>query len=196
MEKGTIRNLRKKVLSENWGRLEKCAYEYQLENGHWEKQQREVYDRGNGVAVLLCEKGGDHVILTRQFRLPTYLNGNEDGMMVEVCAGVLDEDSPEQAMLREIEEETGYRIPGVRHVLTTYTSPGSVSERLFLFQGEYDPSMKVSEGGGADGETEHIEVLEIPLSQALEWIDQGKIRDAKTIILLQHRALELRATTP
>lgn len=181
----------KELLSDNWGRLEKYNYDYELESGAWEEQIREVYNRGDGVAVLLCEKGSDNIILTRQFRLPTYLNGNEGGMMVEACAGVLDEASPEKAMLREIEEETGYRLPSVRSILTTYTSPGSVSEKLHLYIGEYEQGMRVNEGGGASDETEHIEVLEMGLSQAMEWIRSGRIVDAKTIILLQYRSLEL-----
>lgn len=189
MKNGGIRNLRSQLLSDHWGNLRKYQYEYHREDGSWEMQQREVYDRGNGVAVLLYKKDSDRILLTRQFRLPTHLNGNEGGMMVEVCAGVWEEGTPEEAMLREIEEETGYRLPAVEHVLTTYTSPGSVSEHLHLYLGEYDTSMKVSEGGGADEETEHIEVLEISLPEAMDWIRSGKIQDAKSIILIQYKAL-------
>lgn len=190
MKNGAIRNLKGELLSDHWGILKKFEYEYQREDDAWELQQREVYDRGNGVAVLLCKKNSDLILLTRQFRLPTHLNDNPGGMMVEVCAGVWEDGSPEEAMLREIEEETGYRLSQVEHILTTYTSPGSVSEHLHLYLAEYDESMKVSDGGGADDETEHIEVLEITLSQALKWIQRGKIQDAKSIILIQHRALQ------
>jgi len=121
--------------------------------------------------------------------MPTYVNGNDDGMMIEVCAGLLDGDNPEDCIRKETEEETGYKIDNVRRVLETYMSPGSVTEILYLFVGAYEEKMKVSEGGGAADETENIEVLEMPFSKALEMIKSGEINDAKTILLLQYAQL-------
>jgi nudix-type nucleoside diphosphatase (YffH/AdpP family) len=126
------------------------------------------------------------VILTRQFRLPTYVNGNKEGVMIEACAGLLDRDNPEEAVKRETEEVTGYRIRDVRKIFESYMSPGSVSEILYFFIAEYTPSMKVNEGGGIEHEQEDIEVLEIPFDDAFEMIGTGEIRDAKTIMLLQY----------
>ncbi len=186
MKNGKIRNIEKVVLSDNWYTLNKFSFEYQKDDGTWEEQHREAYDRGNGAAILLYNKKKGTVILTRQFRMPTYVNGNEDGMMIEVCAGLLDGDKPEDCIKKEIEEETGYEIHDVRKVIETYMSPGSVTEILYLFVGEYEDRMKVSEGGGAENETENIEVLEYSFEKALRMMDSGEIRDAKTIMLLQH----------
>jgi nudix-type nucleoside diphosphatase (YffH/AdpP family) len=149
-------------------------------------QKREVYDRGNGAAILLYNTKQKTVILTRQFRLPTYLNGNDSGMMIEVCAGLLDEDHPEQCIIRETEEETGYRVSSVRKVFEAYMSPGAVTEILYFFVGEYDESMKVSEGGGVEHEQENIDVLEFTFDEAYSMIGSGEIKDAKTIMLLQY----------
>src|SRR5690606_9657395 len=143
-------------------------------------------DRGNGAAILLYNPMEKTVILTRQFRLPTYLNNNKTGMMIEVCAGMLDEDNPEQCVIRETEEETGYRISKVQKVMETYMSPGAVTEILHLFVGEYNSSMKVTEGGGLDAEQEHIEVMELPFDEAYGMIATGAIKDAKSILLLQY----------
>jgi nudix-type nucleoside diphosphatase (YffH/AdpP family) len=126
------------------------------------------------------------VILTRQFRLPSYLNGNKTGMMIELCAGMLDQDHPEQCIIRETEEETGYRIAKVQKVMETYMSPGAVTEILYLFVGEYDETMKMHEGGGLEQEQEHIEVMELPFDHAYKMIETGAIKDAKTILLLQY----------
>jgi len=186
LKNGKIRNIEKVVLSDNWYTLNKFSFEYQKDDGTWEEQHREAYDRGNGAAILLYNKKKGTVILTRQFRMPTYVNGNEDGMMIEVCAGLLDGDKPEDCIKKEIEEETGYEIHDVRKVIETYMSPGSVTEILYLFVGEYEDRMKVSEGGGAENETENIEVLEYSFEKALRMMDSGEIRDAKTIMLLQH----------
>lgn len=174
------------LLSDNWYVLNKVTFDYQKKDNTVETQVREVYDRGNGAAILLYNTIHKTVILTRQFRIPTYLNGNETGMMIEVCAGLLDEDHPEQCILRETEEETGYRLPAVRKVFETYMSPGAVTEILYLFVGEYDSTMKVSEGGGVDTEQENIEVLELPFDDAFAMIQTGEIKDAKTIMLLQY----------
>lgn len=186
MENKNIKNIKKEVLSDNWYTLNKFTFDYLRKDGTWEKQEREAYDRGNGAGILLYNREKGTVILTRQFRMPTYVNGNYDGMMIEVCAGVLEGDNPEDCIRKETEEETGYKVDNVQCVMETYMSPGSVTEILYLFIGEYEEKMKVSEGGGAENETENIEVLEIPFNTALEMISFGKIKDAKTILLLQY----------
>lgn len=178
------------LLSDNWYLLNKVTFQYQKENEKVQTHVREVYDRGNGAAILLYNTSKKTVILTRQFRLPTFLNGNTTGMMIEVCAGLLDEDNPEACIIRETEEETGYRITKVQKVVETYMSPGAVTEILYLFLGEYNDSMKVSEGGGLDSEQENIEVLEYTFDQAYAMIESGEILDAKTILLLQHAKIK------
>lgn len=174
------------LLSDNWYILNKVTYDYQEEDKNTETHIREVYDRGNGAAILLYNSSQKTVILTRQFRLPSYLNGNKTGMMIEVCAGLLDKDHPEQCIIRETEEETGYRIAKVQKVMETFMSPGAVTEILYLFVGEYDETMKVHEGGGLDAEQEHIEVMELPFDEAFAMIATGEIKDAKTVMLLQY----------
>ncbi|MGB5553082.1 MAG: GDP-mannose pyrophosphatase NudK [Flavobacteriaceae bacterium] len=186
MKNDRIRNIEKTLLSDNWYTLNKFTFEYQKDDGTWETQHREAYDRGNGAAILLYNKKKGTVVLTRQFRMPTFVNGNEDGMMIEVCAGLLDGDNPEACIKKEVEEETGYKIDQVKRVFETYMSPGSVTEILYLFVGAYEDRMKVGEGGGAEDETENIEVMEIDFAQALEMMASGKIKDAKTIVLLQY----------
>lgn len=179
------------LLSDNWYILNKVTFDYQKPDNSVISQQREVYDRGNGAAILLYNKTNKNIILTRQFRIPTYLNGNKSGMMVEVCAGLLDQDEPEQCIIRETEEETGYRIPKVTKIMETYMSPGAITEILYLFIGEYDASMKVNEGGGLEHEQENIEVIEMPFDQAYNMIETGELKDAKTIMLLQYAKINL-----
>lgn len=174
------------LLSNNWYLLNNVTFDFLRKDGVWITQKREVYDRGNGAGILLYNREQKTIILTRQFRLPSYLNGNETGMMIEVCAGLLDQDHPEQCIIRETEEETGYRIKSVQKILETFVSPGAVTEILHLFVGEYDASMKVNEGGGLEHEQEEIEVIEMPFEEAYSMIATGEIRDAKTIILLQY----------
>lgn len=186
MKNPIIKIQKTELLSDNWCVLNKLTYEYQKEDNTVETHIREVYDRGNGAAILLYNSTQKTVILTRQFRLPSYLNGNKSGMMIEVCAGLLDKDHPEQCIIRETEEETGYRISTVHKVMETYMSPGAVTEILYLFVGKYDASMKVSEGGGVDTEQENIEVLEYTFDKAFAMIQTGEIKDAKTIMLLQY----------
>ncbi|OXB04573.1 NUDIX domain-containing protein [Flavobacterium plurextorum] len=178
------------LLSDNWYILNKVNFTYQKENEKIQTHVREVYDRGNGAGILLYNTTKKTVILTRQFRLPTFLNGNKTGMMIEVCAGLLDQDNPEECIIRETEEETGYRITKVQKVVETYMSPGAVTEILYLFTGQYDESMKVSDGGGLDSEQENIEVLEYTFDEAYAMIESGEIVDAKTIILLQHAKIK------
>jgi nudix-type nucleoside diphosphatase (YffH/AdpP family) len=174
------------LLSDNWYILNKVTVDYQKKDDTWDTQVREVYDRGNGAAILLYNQLKGTVILTRQFRLPTYLNGNKSGMMIEACAGLLDEDSPEACIIRETEEETGYRIHSAKKIIEAYMSPGALTEILHLFIAEYDPSMKVSDGGGLENEHEEIDIIEIPFDQAYVMIEAGEIKDAKTIMLLQY----------
>lgn len=189
MKNGTIKNIKKEVLSDNWYTLNKYVYEYQKEDGSWETQQREAYDRGNGAAILLYNQKKGTVVLTRQFRMPTYVNGNPSGMMIEVCAGLLDGDNPEDCIRKEVEEETGYKIENVKKVFESYMSPGSVTEILHFFVGAYEEKMKIGDGGGAEDETENIEVLEYPFDVAMAMISSGEIKDAKTILLLQYAAV-------
>jgi nudix-type nucleoside diphosphatase (YffH/AdpP family) len=178
------------LLSDNWYVLNKITFDYQKNDESWITQKREVYDRGNGAAILLYNSTNKTVILTRQFRIPTYLNGNKSGMMIEVCAGLLDQDNPEQCIIRETEEETGYRLTKVEKIMETYMSPGAVTEILYLFVGHYDASLKVSDGGGVATEQENIEVLEMTYDQTFKMIETGEIQDAKTIILLQHAKIK------
>lgn len=174
------------ILSDNWYVLKKINFDYQLEDQKWQNQNREVYDRGDGAVILLYNKTQKTIVLTRQFRMPTYVNGNDDGMMIELPAGLLDNDNPEAAIKRETEEETGYRISQIEKVFEVYMSPGAVTEILHFYIAEYQTDMKISEGGGHEDEHENIEVLEIPFSESLEMIKTGEIKDAKSIMLLQY----------
>jgi nudix-type nucleoside diphosphatase (YffH/AdpP family) len=179
------------LLSDNWYTLNKVTFDYKMDSDDSETQVREVYDRGNGAVILLYNSAKKTVVLTRQFRLPTYLNGNNSGMIIEACAGLLDTENPEECIIRETEEETGYRLSSVKKVFQSYMSPGSVTEILHFFIGEYHPEMKVSEGGGLTEEHENIEVLEYPFNEAYQMITSGEITDAKTIMLLQYAKINL-----
>jgi len=190
MKNNKVKILKTEILSDNWYTLNKVTFEYQKKDGTLETQNREAYDRGNGATILLYNKESKTVILTKQFRLPTYINGNEDGMMIEACAGLLDKDNPEDCIRKETEEELGYEISDVKKVFEVYMSPGSVTEILYFFIAEYSKSMKVNDGGGLAEEQEEIEVLELDIDAALEMIDSGEIKDAKTIMLLQHVRLK------
>jgi GDP-mannose pyrophosphatase NudK len=184
-----INILHTEILSDNWYTLKKVVYEYVKANGQRMVQSREAYDRGNGAVILLYNKENRSVILTRQFRLPTYINGNETGMLIEACAGLLDKDAPEACIRRETEEETGYKVQEVQKVFEAYMSPGSVTEILYFFVAQYTPMMKVTDGGGMEHEEENIEVLELSIDKAKEMMKSGEIRDAKTIMLLQYALL-------
>ena len=179
-----------KNLSDHWYRLDKVIFEYQKEGGNWQSQFRECYDRGNGACILLYNIKRKSVILTRQFRMPSYLNGNDNGMMIEVCAGLLDEDDPLTCVIKEAEEETGYKIKNAKKLFELYSSPGAVTETIHYFIAEYDDNMKISEGGGLEAEAEEIEVLEFPFEKAYKMIATGEINDAKTVILLQYLKVE------
>ena len=186
MNNDRIKIINQEVLSDNWYTLNKITYEYQKPNGQWETQAREAYDRGNGATILLYNPSHKTVILTRQFRMPTYVNGNDSGMMIEACAGLLDKDNPEDCIRKETEEETGYKVSNVKKVFECYMSPGSVTEIIYFFVAEYTADMKVGDGGGLDEEQENIEVLELDFDKALGMIASGEINDGKTIMLLQY----------
>jgi nudix-type nucleoside diphosphatase (YffH/AdpP family) len=164
MHNEKVRILETKILSDNWYTLKKVTYKYTKNDGTTEVQNREAYDRGNGATILLYNKAQQTVILTRQFRMPTYINGNESGMLIEACAGLLDNDNPEDCIRRETEEETGFKISDVRKIFEAYMSPGSVTEILHFFVAEYTSDMKATGGGGVGHEQEDIEVLETPFA--------------------------------
>ncbi|MEQ9102663.1 MAG: GDP-mannose pyrophosphatase NudK [Imperialibacter sp.] len=185
MNNPNIKIEKKELLSGNWYKLYKVDFQIKGKDEKWLTQSRECYDRGNGATILLYNTEQKTVILTKQFRMPTYVNGNDTGMLIEACAGLLDADSPEECIRRETEEETGYKISKPEKVFELYMSPGSVTEILYFFIAEYTKDQKVSDGGGVD-EHEDIDVLEVPFAKALEMIKTGEIKDAKTVILLQH----------
>ncbi len=180
-----VKVLKTEILSNNWYVLKKVTFNFLTRKGNWIEQSREAYDRGNGATILLYNKETANVILTRQFRMPTFINGNPTGMLIEACAGLLDLDNPEDCIRRETEEETGFKIKEVKKIFEAYMSPGSVTEVLYFFIAEYSRDMQISEGGGVDDD-ENIEVLEVPFSNALKMIETGEIRDGKTIMLLQY----------
>ncbi|MBC7409832.1 MAG: GDP-mannose pyrophosphatase NudK [Arcicella sp.] len=180
-----IKNISTKILSDNWYVLRKITFDFQQKNGTWLTQSREAYDRGDGAVILLYNNESKTVILTRQFRMPTYLNNNPDGMLLEACAGLLDADNPEDCIRKETQEETGYQINEVEKIFEVYMSPGSVTEILHFFVAKYSKEQKLNEGGGVKDE-EEIEVLELDFKDSLKMIKSGEIKDAKTIMLLQY----------
>jgi nudix-type nucleoside diphosphatase (YffH/AdpP family) len=184
-----VKILHDEILSDNWYTLRKLTYEIKRRNGTVATQVREAYDRGNGAVILLYNTENKTVILTRQFRLPTFINGNPSGMLIEACAGLLDNDNPEDCIRREAEEETGYKISNVHKVYEAYMSPGSVTELLYFFVAEYAAGMKINDGGGIEHEQEDIEVMELSFDKAFQMIQTGEIKDGKTIMLLQHAKL-------
>ena len=184
-----IEVLKTDVLSDNWYVLRKVTFRLRRSNGEWQTQSREAYDRGNGATILLYNLASRTVILTRQFRLPSYVNGNPSGMLIEACAGLLDADNPQDAIMREVREETGFEIRHARKVMEAYMSPGSVTEILHFFVAEYSDEHRADSGGGI--EEEDIEVLELPFDSAMQKMASGEIRDAKTIMLLQYAAMNL-----
>jgi nudix-type nucleoside diphosphatase (YffH/AdpP family) len=190
-----VRVLDVKVLSDDWYVLKKATFSYRRNDGTWQTQSRESYDRGNGVAILLYDASRRTVVLTRQFRYPAFANGCDD-LLIEVPAGLLDNASPEDRIRAETEEETGYRLHDVKRVFEAYMSPGAVTERLYFFVARYQPSDRVAAGGGHAAEGEDIETFEVTIDAALTMIERGEIRDAKTIMLLQYAALKLFATAP
>lgn len=184
---GNDRILIRKVetLSDDWFVLKKTTFDYRRKDGSWQTQSRETYDRGNGATILLYNRERRTVILTRQFRYPAYVN-NHPGVLIEACAGLLDENNAEECIRRETEEETGYRLTNVTKIFDAFMSPGSVTERLYFFVAEYDSSNLLNEGGGLLSDGEDIDVLELGFDQALHMIETGEIMDGKTIMLLQY----------
>lgn len=174
------------TLADDWYVLRKYRFDYRRADGSWQELTREAYDRGNGAAILLYDRARGSVFLTRQFRLPAFVNGHADGMLLEAPAGLLDAQAPADAIRREVEEETGFRLGRVEEVFAAYMSPGSVTERLHFFVAEVDQTQRVAEGGGDAGEGEDIEVVELPFGAALAAIAEGRIVDGKTIMLLYH----------
>ena len=178
-----------RLLSDNWYRLHTTEFEYLDDNGTWSSQHRETYDRGNGATILLYDADRRTVLLTAQFRYPAYVNGHPDGVLLETAAGLLDDDDPETAIRREAVEETGHSIGEVTHVFDVFMSPGSVTERLHFYAAPYNAGTRTSEGGGLADEGEHITIVELGIEEALDMIDDGRIQDAKTIMLLQWSVL-------
>ncbi|PJG50681.1 GDP-mannose pyrophosphatase [Bradyrhizobium forestalis] len=179
-----------RVLSDGWTTLKTTTFEYRRTNGEWQTQQRETYERDNAAAVLPYNLARRTVILVRQFRLPAFIRGYDD-LLIEAAAGVLDNASPEERIRAEAEEETGYRLHHVHKVFEAFMSPGAITEKLHFFVAEYEPSMRVSDGGGLEHEGEDIEVLELGIDEALAMIADGRIIDAKAIMLLQYAALHV-----
>ena len=183
-----VRHIRETLLSDNWYTLKKYTFELLRRDGRWQEQSREAYDRGNGAVILLYNRHKQSVVLIRQFRFPVWINGH-DGFLIEAAAGLLDNASPEERIIAEAEEETGFRVTRIEPVFTAFMSPGSVTEKLYFFIAEYSADDRRGDGGGLAAEGEDIEVLEWPLARALQAIREGEIVDAKTIMLLQHLAL-------
>jgi nudix-type nucleoside diphosphatase (YffH/AdpP family) len=178
------------ILSDDWAKLTKTTFDYRRNDGSWETQIRQTYDRGDGAVILPFDRERSTVLLVRQFRYPAFVTGHPEPL-IEACAGLLDDHDPETAIRKEAEEELGCRLRDVRRLYTPYMSPGSVTERLSFFTAEYRPADRISDGGGAADEGEDIEVLEIMLDEALAQVRDGRIIDAKTIVLIQHLKLEM-----
>ncbi|MCX0499631.1 NUDIX hydrolase [Erwinia billingiae] len=189
-KRAEVRIVDEKILSDDWYSLKKYTFDIQRRSGDWQQQTREVYDRGNGATILLYNRERKTVILTRQFRFPVFMNGHQ-GYLIEAAAGLLDNMDPERRIKAEAEEETGFKISTVQKVFEAYMSPGSVTEKLYFYIAEYDAGDKTSAGGGIEAEGEDIEVLEMPLKDALAAVENGLIVDGKTIMLLYHVALKV-----
>jgi nudix-type nucleoside diphosphatase (YffH/AdpP family) len=177
------------LLASGWHVLRRTTLERRLHDGSWTTEQRETYDRGNGATLLLHDTARRTVLLSRQFRFPVYVNGHPDGMLLEAAAGLLDDESPEKAVRREVEEELGVSVGEVEHVFDVWMSPGSVTERLHFFAAPYTAADRTGDRGGVAEEGEDIEIVELDFDEALDMIDDGRIADAKTIMLLQWAAL-------
>jgi nudix-type nucleoside diphosphatase (YffH/AdpP family) len=184
-----VRLISTTVLSDSWYVLRKSTFDFRHADGTWSRQEREVYDRGNGATILLYDEARRTVLLTRQFRLPAYVNGHPDGMLLETPAGLLDGDAAAVAIRRETAEETGVVVGEVTHLFDVFMSPGSVTEQVSFFAAPYTASNRVSQGGGILSEGEDIEVVELEFEQAQQMIETGEIVDGKTIMLLQWAAL-------
>lgn len=181
-----LKNIKTELLSNAYYILNKISFDYKKNDGTWVNQVRECYDRGDGAGILLYNKAKKTVILTRQFRMPSFMNDNKSGLLIEICAGLLDKDNPEDCIIRETEEEVGYRLKSVKKVYEAYSSPGVMTEKMYFFIGEYTDDMKVNAGGGLASEQEDIEILEILFKDAIEMLNNGDIHDTRTIVLLQY----------
>ena len=178
------------LLSDNWYTLKTTAFDWLRSDGQWQRMHRETYDRGNGATLLPYNLAQRTVLLTRQFRYPAFVNGHGD-LLIEAAAGLLDNAAPEERIRAEVEEELGYRLGAVQKILEAFMSPGSVTEKLHFFIAEYDPSMRIGDGGGLAEEGEDIEVLELRIDEALAMVADGRIADAKTVMLLYHAQLHV-----
>ncbi len=183
-----VKNVR--VLSDNYATLKDTTFEWRRANGEWQTQTRETFDRGNAATLLPYNLKQRTVVLVRQFRYPAYINGHDD-LLIEAAAGLLDGEAPEARIRAEVEEETGYRLGEVRKIFEAFMSPGAVTEKLHFFVAEYEAAMRIGSGGGLASEGEEIEVLELPIGEALAMTGDGRIVDAKTIMLLQYAALNI-----
>jgi nudix-type nucleoside diphosphatase (YffH/AdpP family) len=183
-----VKNVR--LLSDNYATLKDTTFEWRRANGEWQKQTRETFDRGNAATLLPYNLARRGVVLVKQFRYPAYVNGYDD-LMIEAAAGLLDAQSPETRIRAEVEEETGYRLGSIQKIFEVFMSPGAVTEKVHFFVAEYDPSMRICAGGGNADEGEDIEVLELSIDETLAMIADGRIADAKTIMLLQYAALNI-----
>jgi nudix-type nucleoside diphosphatase (YffH/AdpP family) len=179
-----------RLLSDNWYTLKTTTFEWRRRDGTWQTQQRETYDRGNAAVILPYNLRRRTVVLIKQFRYPAFVNGYDE-LMIEAAAGLLDDESPENRIRAEAEEEAGYRLRDVRKIFEAFMSPGSVTEKLHFFVAEYEPDMKIGDGGGLQDEGEDIEVIELTIDEALAMIANGRIVDGKTIMLLQYAALNI-----
>ena len=179
-----------RVLSDNYATVKNTTFEWRRADGRWQTQQRETFDRGNAATILPYNLARRTVVLAKQFRYPAYVNGYDE-LMIEAAAGLLDDASPEVRIRLEAEEEIGYRLHDMKKVFEAFMSPGAVTEKLHFFIAEYEPEMKIGDGGGLAHEGEDIEVLELSIDEALAMIADGRIIDAKTIMLLQHAALNI-----
>ncbi len=178
------------LIAAPWHVLRRTTLEVRAPDGSWETQQRETYDRGNGATILLYDLPRRRVLLTRQFRYPVYVNDHPDGMLLETAAGLLDDDDPVTAIRREAAEETGVEVGAIEHVWDVYMSPGSVTERLHFYAAPYDAGALASDRGGLAEEGEHIELVELDIDDARAMVRDGRIQDAKTIMLLQWAILD------
>ncbi|WP_250536184.1 NUDIX domain-containing protein [Caballeronia sp. AZ10_KS36] len=193
--KERVRVVETVTLSDDWYVLRKVIFDFRRRDGTWQRQSRETYDRGNGATILLHNPRTGTVLFTRQFRMPAFVNGH-DGMLIEAPGGLLDDATPDARIRAEVEEETGYRVGHIEKIFEAFMSPGSVTEKLYFYVGEYDGAMRVGDGGGVIDEGEEIEVIEPPLDEAMGMIERGEIMDGKTIMLLQYLALRRAATRP
>lgn len=188
MKNNRVKNLKRTIVSNFWGSLERIDFDFKFKNGNWKHLTHEAYGKSDGVAVLLYNPESKNVLLSKQFRIPVYISDDSDGISIEVCGGAIDADElPEVTALREVQEEMGYHISSLKAISTVYLSPGIVKERVHLFVGIYNENDKINDaGGGLEVEGEEIEVIEVSLKEALQMIESKDIIDARTIMLLQY----------